>query len=368
VIVFVVECPSPYHTPVLNRLQRELVDDVCVFYLYGGDTHGWGEVAVEHRHVFLGRAGGWTALARALLSPRLRAVCVYGYRGAARVTAALMARVRGRPLTLRGAANARDELARSRLRRLVKRTYLRAILGQPEVWTGGSANTAYWNLLDLRRQHLIPYALARLPAGESAAADLRARLDLDGRFVFTFVGRLEPIKGIAEILDAFDRVRTSTPDGSTALVVVGRGSLVSLVRGYADAHDDVRYLGAVPHGLLGAVYAAADVCLVPSHREPWGWVVNEALGHGTRVIASAEVAAADELCTDEHGRRCPAGDPEALAASMLAEFGHGRRRAPRIAPIDTARMIADRLAHLCRSPKVRAPNHAVTPTYPPKRH
>jgi len=346
-IIFVVECPAPYHTPVLNRLQDELGDELCVFYLYGADTeHGWGDLAATHRYVALDRPGGWAAFRSALLSPRLRAVCVYGYRGRARILAAGAARLRRIPLVLRAAANVRSEWSRPPVRRLLKRWYVRALLGQPEVWANGAANTAYWHLLGLRRQHTIPYALPHLPGGAGEAPALREALEIAGRFVFAYVGRLEPVKAVTDLLRAYTIVRASAPPGTTALVVVGRGSLEPEVRRYAETYDDCHYLGAIPQDRLGAVHAGADVLVVPSHSETWCWVVNEALGFGTRVIATHEVAAADDLVTEATGRRCPAADPPALAAAMLAEFWHGPRRAPRLECVDTARAMADRLRAL----------------------
>lgn len=346
-IVFVVECPAPYHTPVLNRLHEELGDRLCVFYLYGADTdHGWGDVAATHRYVALDRPGGRAALLKALLSPGLEAVCVYGYRGAARVMAASAARLRRLPLVLRAAANVRSEWSRPRWLRAVKRGYLRVLLGQPEVWSNGSANAAYWRLLGLRRQHMIPYALRSLPGGAEDAPALRARLGVDDRFVFTYVGRLEPVKAVTDLLLAYDIVRDNVPDGATALVIVGRGSQEPEVRRYVDARDDCHYLGAIPQDRLGAVHAAGDVLVVPSLSETWCWVVNEALGYGTRVIATHEVAAADDLVTDATGRRCPAADPPALAAAMIEEYKEGRRRAPRLECVDTAQAMAARLEEL----------------------
>jgi glycosyltransferase involved in cell wall biosynthesis len=347
VIVFVVECPAPYHTPVLNRLHEELGDRLRVFYLYGADTdHGWGEVTATHRYVALDRPGGRAALLRALLSPRLEAVCLYGYRGAARVMAASVARLRRVPLVLRAAANVRSEWSRPRWRRTIKRWYLRILVGQPEVWSNGSANAAYWRLLGLRRQHTIPYALQSLPGGAEGASALREQLGVDDRFVFTYVGRLEPVKAVTDLLQAYTIVRDNVPKDATALVIVGRGSQEPQVREYVDARDDCHYLGAIPQEGLGAAHAAGDVLVVPSHSETWCWVVNEALGFGTRVIATHEVAAADDLVNDATGRRCPAADPPALAAAMIEEYKEGRCRAPRLECVDTARTMANRLDEL----------------------
>lgn len=346
-ILVIVECPSPYQTPMLNRLVEKLDDDVLVFYLYGVDTErGWGDVGITHRHVVLNRSGGWRALIKTLLSPRLCAVLLFGYLGTARLLAANVARIRRRPLVMRGAVNARDELSRPTLRRLAKRWYLRVMLGRPEIWTIGSASASYWELLGQRRHHLVPNMLQHLPGDEPGAAALRARLGVGERFTFAFVGRLEPIKGLSDLLVAYDIVRQQVPPDSTALIIVGPGTLEQDVRRYVSTRPDCHYLGPIPYDKLGAIYAAADLFVAPSLREPWGWVINEALGFGTRVIASEAVAAADDLCNEQTGRRCPVADPPALAAAMLAEYWEGRRRAPKLECVDTAQRMADRLEHL----------------------
>ncbi|MEQ4302992.1 glycosyltransferase [Plantactinospora sp. B6F1] len=346
-IIYILECPTPHHTPTLNRLHRTLSEDVRVFYLFGPDkTRGWGDVAIEHQCEVLDNPRAWLALSRMLLAPGLRVVCVFGYRGTARIMAILLARLRRLPLVLRAAANVHLELPRSPARRLAKRWYLRTLLGQPEVWTIGSANAAYWKSFGLHRHHLIPYSLPRLPDGAADAPALRERLGLQGRFVFAFVGRLDPVKGLDDLLTAYDTVRTRTPTGATALVITGQGPLEPEIRRYAQRHDDCHFLGSMPQHKVGSVYAAADVFVLPSTYEQWGWVVNEALGFGTRIIVSDVVGAADDLCTDATGRRCRPGDPASLAEAMLAEFAMGPHRAPRLAPVNIADSMAERLRDL----------------------
>ncbi|MFC7550584.1 glycosyltransferase family 4 protein [Plantactinospora sp. GCM10030261] len=344
-ILFLVQCPTPQHTPTFNRLADEFGLDLTVFYLEPApqDDRGWGDVVISHRYEVLSDVRARVALARALLSSDLAAVCLYGYRDLPRIGASLIARLRATPVFLRVTGNVRDELARSRLRRLAKRWYLRAILGQPEIWVIGTSNAAWWATLGQRRHHLIPYSLARLPDGADGAPALRRQLDLAGRFVFAFVGRLEPIKGLADLLNAYDQVRASLPPHSTALMITGSGSLEPLVRDYASSHDDCHYLGALPQSRLGAVYVAADCVVIPSLSETWCWVVNEALGFGTRVVASDAVAAADDHGREETGRRCPVSDAAGLAEAMRSEYELGPRAAPRLPPRDTAADIADRL-------------------------
>ena len=128
-------------------------------------------------------------------------------------------------------------------------------------------------------------------------------------FRLLFVGRLEREKGLDVLLDAWRRAEV---DGE--LLVAGTGSL--------DA-PGATLLGQVPREELPALYASADALVLPSVRtatflEPWGLVVNEAMGQGTPVIASDAVGAvAGGLVRDgRNGLVVPAGDAEALATRI----------------------------------------------------
>ena len=137
----------------------------------------------------------------------------------------------------------------------------------------------------------------------------------EGGFLALFVGRLVPEKGIATLLDAWQRA--SLPPGS-ALAFAGAGSESVLGAG-------VHALGPIARSDLPPIYAAADVLILPSvpsatFREPWGLVTNEAMHQGTPVIASDAVgAAAGGLVSDgRSGLVFPAGDAGALAARIVA--------------------------------------------------
>lgn len=128
-----------------------------------------------------------------------------------------------------------------------------------------------------------------VPAERVAAARHAARV-ADGGFLALFVGRLVPEKGVLTLLEAW-RVTGLRADASLALA--GEGPLRGLVE---RAGPRVRALGSVSRDDLPALYAAADVLVLPSERtatflEPWGLVINEAMLQSTPIIASTDVGA-----------------------------------------------------------------------------
>lgn len=134
-----------------------------------------------------------------------------------------------------------------------------------------------------------------------------------------FAGRLVREKGIETLLDAW---RAAGLGPAARLALAGTGPLEEDVRRFA---PEARLLGHVDAAALPALYAAADVLVLPSihtasFREPWGLVVNEAMLQRTPVVASDEVgAAAGGLVRDgRNGFVVAAGDADALAARLRA--------------------------------------------------
>ena len=137
---------------------------------------------------------------------------------------------------------------------------------------------------------------------------------------FLFAGRLEREKGVELLLEAWRQA--AIPDA--VLTFAGDGPLRSRVP---------NALGQVPPERLRTLYASAYAVVVPSittatFKEPWGFVVNEAMLQGTPVIASDAVGAvAGGLLQDgRNGLVFPAGDAAALAARLSALAGNSELR------------------------------------------
>jgi colanic acid/amylovoran biosynthesis glycosyltransferase len=140
--------------------------------------------------------------------------------------------------------------------------------------------------------------------------------------VVLYLGRLERIKGIRYLLQAFSS--SDLPDA--VLVLAGCGSerpaLESLIL-QLGIEKRVRYAGYVPPEQTVAYYALASIFVLPSvsmpqGKETWGLVVNEAFNQGVPVVATDAVGAvAGGLLVDQkNGLIVPERDSAALARAL----------------------------------------------------
>jgi len=139
--------------------------------------------------------------------------------------------------------------------------------------------------------------------------------------VVLFVGRLEEVKGLPYLLEAFAQL-----SANALLLVVGDGSL----RGELEARamqlgiaGSTRFVGYVSIEDLPRYYAIATVTVLPSVATPrvkelWGLVVNESFNQGVPVIATRSVgAAAGGLVVDgETGFIVEERRPDELAKAL----------------------------------------------------
>ena len=166
------------------------------------------------------------------------------------------------------------------------------------------------------------------PERRLAARERAGAADPEG-FLVLFVGRLVPEKGVDVLLEAWQLAR-SRLGRHAVLALAGEGLLRPAVEA---AGEGVRALGTVTREDLPALYAAADVLVLPSVRtatflEPWGLVINEAMLQGTPVIASTAVGAAvGGLVRHEmNGLITPQRDSQALAEALFIMGDEPQRR------------------------------------------
>jgi D-inositol-3-phosphate glycosyltransferase len=142
--------------------------------------------------------------------------------------------------------------------------------------------------------------------------------------IVLYVGRFDPRKGIETLVRAFAKLPSKSE--VLKLVIVGGsepGQADGIERQRIEAivaalnlTESVVFVGQVGHDLLPSYYTAADVCVIPSHYEPFGLVAIEAMACGTPVVASAVGGLNFTVLPEETGLLVPPHDVNAFAASI----------------------------------------------------
>jgi glycosyltransferase involved in cell wall biosynthesis len=139
-----------------------------------------------------------------------------------------------------------------------------------------------------------------------------------GRHYMLYLGRLVPDKRVDLLIDAFANLADERPDWD--LLIVGDGVLRDELRRRVPERLQSRvvWTGFVDGADTIAAYHAAEVLVLPSDREPWALVVQEAMAAGLVVISTDRPGATYELIEDgKSGRVFPAGDKQELKRALL---------------------------------------------------
>jgi glycosyltransferase involved in cell wall biosynthesis len=162
---------------------------------------------------------------------------------------------------------------------------------------------------------LVPNGIDRARFFPRDPAEARAAEGADPSApIALFIGRLEPQKGLGDLLDAWPLVRAAHP--RAVLRLVGAGPLEARAR----ATEGVEVLGTRPHEAIPAELHRASLFVLPSWAEGMPNVVLEALACGRPVVASSVGGIPDALYTDRAGTCVSPMDPRALAAAIAARL------------------------------------------------
>ncbi|NJO42075.1 MAG: glycosyltransferase family 1 protein [Cyanobacteria bacterium CRU_2_1] len=184
---------------------------------------------------------------------------------------------------------------------------------------------------DLNTFHAIPRAEARAALGFTPHDQ-----------IVLYVGRFDPRKGIETLVRAAALLKdkggrmkdeekgaghpSSIPYSSLRLVIVGgsdpdqsdgqeRRRIEQIVQELGLA-EHTQFVGQVGHDRLPLYYTAADVCVIPSHYEPFGLVAIEAMACGTPVVASDVGGLKFTVIPEETGLLVPPQDTTAFANAI----------------------------------------------------
>ncbi len=165
--------------------------------------------------------------------------------------------------------------------------------------------------------------LQRFKPNPQAREDVRKELSLkEDAVVLLYVGRLNRDKGIPELLEAFALHVAEHP--KTRLLLVGPDE--EGMEGLIDPASGVLRVGYTD--MPERYMAAADVFVLPSHREGFGSTVIEAAACGLPAVASRIYGLTDAVVDGETGLLHERGSVKSLAAALakLSSDPEWRRR------------------------------------------
>ena len=150
---------------------------------------------------------------------------------------------------------------------------------------------------------------------QARAEQLRGELGLPLRY-FLFVGRLVEAKGVFDLLEAYGDLSAELR-AEVGLVLAGdgpqRADFESVARSIFPG--TVHFAGFVHRDELASYYGLAECFVLPTHTDPWGLVVNEAMACGLPVICTQVAGCAADLVRG-NGRTVAARDVQQLAMAM----------------------------------------------------
>jgi glycosyltransferase involved in cell wall biosynthesis len=160
--------------------------------------------------------------------------------------------------------------------------------------------------------------------------------------IVLYVGRFDPRKGIETLVRACAQLKSGIEhqavniDGTPATYNLNPAKLRLVIVGGSDpGHADgaerdrietmvaelglaqhTRFVGRVGHNLLPLYYTAADVCVIPSHYEPFGLVALESMACGTPVVASDVGGLKFTVVPEETGLLVPPQNVDGFAVAI----------------------------------------------------
>ena len=156
--------------------------------------------------------------------------------------------------------------------------------------------------------------------GAEEVQSVRDRLGIGDGSIILYAGKLSPGKGTPVLLAALPAIRGAVR--GARFVFAGKGELA------VPSAPDVHALGSIPQRDLFALYAAAEIVVVPSvWPEPLSRVLLEAMRLGRPVVATRVGGTPEAVADGVTGVLVERGDAEALARAIAGLLLDPARRA-----------------------------------------
>lgn len=155
-------------------------------------------------------------------------------------------------------------------------------------------------------------------ADQAGIIATRRRLGIpEDALVIASAGRLHPVKGFSDLLQAFSALPPTMAGRPLHLLVAGDGELASSLRDQAiNLGIAGRVCWAGWQQDMAPLLDLADVVVCPSRQEALGNSILEAWAHGKPVVSTATQGAREIMSHEQDGWIVPCAEPESLADAL----------------------------------------------------
>jgi len=199
--------------------------------------------------------------------------------------------------------------------------------------------------------HLLPNAIHADDYGiRTKRADLVARYGLEGKRVMLTVGRLaseERYKGFDEVIEVMPKLG----DDVVYIIAGGGSDRPRLEHKVAQLglRQRVIFTGLFPEEEKSDLYNLADLYVMPSRGEGFGYVLLEALASGLPVIGSKHDGGREALLAGALGTLVDPSNPAEIEAAIRERLEHRTREIPKLLEHFSFEKFKERLRDIMRS-------------------
>jgi len=297
---------SPYRVPLFNRLHKE--DEVEVYVCALNDeeeNRNWGnsDNDVRFDYEILGGLHKYIwnyeyplhlnyGLLRVLRNEKPDVILTSGYEQPAYWLAALYSKIRNKRFVTYMGTHKGSTGVDGYLKTFAKRKYLEWV---DAVVSHGTKTSSYLKKLSVEENKIHEgFNTVDMKKFRNETIQNKNYKQVGGseKVEYIFIGQFIKRKGIFELIREWP-----TRDRSISLKMVGSGPMFNRVKNYVNERgiDNIKFEGNVKRKEIYKFYRSADILVMPSLKEVWGLVVNEALASGLFVISSIRAGCTTDI-------------------------------------------------------------------------